>query len=124
MEVLIWSLVMSNVISRKERSVQLKTGMKVGSEVDVILKFHTATTGDSNYVVDLSLVKLRHKAMYWLVICSSTYPTYPCYHTSNLKIISASQDSQGRASLVDQLFLQRVVLLSEATLNYQMCFID
>lgn len=37
--------------------------MKVEYEVDVILKFHSATTDDSDYVLDVSLVKLRHKAV-------------------------------------------------------------
>ena len=37
--------------------------MKVAYEVDVILKFHTATTGNSDYVVVVSLVKWRHKAV-------------------------------------------------------------
>ena len=42
---------------------KLKSGMKVGYEVDVILKFHSATTGDSDYVVDVSPVKLWYRTI-------------------------------------------------------------
>ena len=61
------SLVMCNVMSRKESSVKLngvrklKSEMNVGCEVDAILKFRTDTKGDSDYVVEVSVVKLRHK---------------------------------------------------------------
>ena len=43
--------------------LKLKSGLKVEYEVDVILKFHLATTGDPDYVVDVSLVKLRHRTI-------------------------------------------------------------